>query len=106
MTRKLLFSIAAFFFAALLFSTADANEPQTGGNVVVAVTGDPGGLNPAVTTQGGVHLVCGSIFSGLVAQNFDLNPVPDLAKHWEVSDDGKLTHFILRQTPNFTTANR
>ncbi|HXG82548.1 MAG TPA: hypothetical protein VNI84_00850, partial [Pyrinomonadaceae bacterium] len=63
MIKKSLFSFAALFLAAVLFSAAFGNEPQYGGGVVVAVTGDPGGLNPAVTTQGGVHLVCGSIFS-------------------------------------------
>ena len=101
MTRKSLFSIAALFFAAILFSAAYGNEPQYGGSVVVAVTGDPGGLNPAVTTQGGVHLVCGSIFSGLVAQDFDLNPVPDLAERWEISNDGQTYTFHLAENAEF-----
>ncbi|MEJ7861346.1 MAG: ABC transporter substrate-binding protein [Pyrinomonadaceae bacterium] len=78
-----------------------ANPPKYGGSVVVAVTGDPGGLNPAVTTQGGVHLVCGSIFSGLVAQDFELNPVPDLAERWEVSKDGRTYTFYLAPNAEF-----
>ena len=69
--------------------------------MVAAITTDPGGLNPAITTQGGVHLVCGSIFSGLVAQDFDLNPVPDLAERWEVSPDGKTYTFYLAQRAEF-----
>ncbi|MDQ3748820.1 MAG: ABC transporter substrate-binding protein [Acidobacteriota bacterium] len=94
-------AFAALFFVALLFSAAIGNEPQYGGSVVVAVTADPGGLNPAVTTQGGVHLVCGSIFSGLVAQDFDLNPVPDLAERWEVSKDGRTYTFYLAPNAEF-----
>jgi peptide/nickel transport system substrate-binding protein len=72
-----------------------SDAPQYGGSVVVAVSSDPGGLNPAVTTQGGVHLICGSIFSGLVAHDFNLNPVPDLAERWEVSPDGRTYTFHL-----------
>jgi len=94
-------AFAALFFVALLFSAAIGNEPQYGGSVVVAVTGDPGGLNPAVTTQGGVHLVCGSIFSGLVAADFDLNPVPDIAERWEVSKDGRTYTFYLAPNAEF-----
>jgi len=67
----------------------------------VAVTADPGGLNPAITTQGGVQLVCGSIFSGLVAADFDLNPVPDLATSWEVSEDGRTFTFHLAPNAEF-----
>ena len=72
-----------------------ANDPVYGGSVVVAIASDPGGLNPAITTQGGVHLICGSIFSGLVAHDFELNPVPDLAERWEVSPDGRTYTFYL-----------
>ena len=101
MIRKTLSSIAALLLAAVLFSAVYGNEPKYGGTVVVAVTADPGGLNPAVTTQGGVHLICGSIFSGLVAQDFDLNPVPDLAERWEVSPDGRVFTFYLPPNAEF-----
>jgi len=83
--------------AVLLVSSPvlPANDPLYGGSVVVAIPSDPGGLNPSITTQGGVHLICGSIFSGLVAHDFDLNPVPDLAERWEVSPDGRTYTFFL-----------
>jgi peptide/nickel transport system substrate-binding protein len=92
------------FFAAfcLIFTlTVLAQVQQYGGTVVVAVSTDPGGLNPAVTTQAGVHQVCGSIFSGLVAQDFEFNPVPDLAERWEVSNDGKTYTFYLAENIEF-----
>jgi peptide/nickel transport system substrate-binding protein len=101
MTRIPVLSITAFFFAMILFSAAFGIEPQYGGTVVVTTTTDPGGLNPAITTQGGVHLICGSIFSGLVAQDFDLNPVPDLAERWDVSPDGRTYTFYLAKTAEF-----
>lgn len=78
-----------------------ANDSVYGGSVVVAVSSDPGGLNPAITTQGGVQLICGSIFSGLVAQDFNLNPIPDLAERWEVSPDGRTYTFHLAPAAEF-----
>jgi peptide/nickel transport system substrate-binding protein len=97
---KISFQVCAALF--LIFTIGVfANPPKYGGSVVVAVTADPGGLNPAVTTQGGVHLVCGSIFSGLVAQDFDLNPVPDLAERWEISSDGQTYTFYLAPNAEF-----
>ncbi|MEO7672572.1 MAG: ABC transporter substrate-binding protein [Pyrinomonadaceae bacterium] len=91
-----LFGIVTFFTSSLIGQT-----PEYGGSVVVAVTGDPGGLNPAITTQGGVHTICGSIFSGLVAQDFDLKPVPDLATNWEISPDGRTYTFHLAPNAEF-----
>ncbi|MBV8858937.1 MAG: hypothetical protein JOZ02_18540 [Acidobacteria bacterium] len=76
-------------------ASGEGSLPVRGGSVVVAISSDPGGLNPAVTTQGGVHLICGSIFSGLVAHDFQLNPVPDLAESWDVSPDARVYTFRL-----------
>jgi peptide/nickel transport system substrate-binding protein len=85
----------------LLFPAfAPPEQPRTGGHIVIAISNDPGGLNPAITTQGGVHLVTASIFSGLVGLDFSLKPVPDLATSWEVSTDGQRYTFHL--APNAT----
>lgn len=89
---------------AILFTGSGpgwADDPLYGGSVIVAISSDPGGLNPAITTQGGVHLICGSIFSGLVAHDFDLNPVPDLAERWDVSPDGRSYIFYLARDARF-----
>lgn len=95
MTNRTTFiaAICAFLFVSSVPSLA--GDPVYGGSVVVAISNDPAGLNPAITTQGGVHLICGSIFSGLVAHDFELNPVPDLAERWEVSADGRTYTFYL-----------
>ncbi len=102
MISKSLFVLSTFLFTLTIFSVAaHGDAPQYGGSVVVAVSSDPGGLNPAITTQGGVHLICGSIFSGLVAQDFNLNPVPDLAERWDVSPDGRTYTFHLVRDAEF-----
>lgn len=64
--------------------------------LVVAQAGDPGGLNPAVTTSGNTHPVTDQIFNGLVGLDADLNPVPELAERWSVEDDGRTYRFTLR----------
>lgn len=68
---------------------------QSGGTIVVAMTADPGALNPAVTTSGNTHTVADQIFNGLVGLDDQLNPVPELAASWEISDDGKVYTFKL-----------
>ncbi len=90
-----------FWFLIIISVSGQGDAPRYGGAVVVAVSADPGGLNPAVTTQGGVHLICASIFSGLVAHDFNLNPVPDLAERWEVSPDGRTYTFHLAPGAEF-----
>jgi len=69
---------------------------QSGGTIVVAMTADPGALNPAVTTSGNTHTVADQIFNGLVGLDDELNPVPELAESWEVSEDGKVYTFKLQ----------
>ncbi|MFA5112941.1 MAG: peptide-binding protein [Candidatus Margulisiibacteriota bacterium] len=54
-------------------------------------------LNPILSTDTVSSAVEGVIFSGMVTFNENLEPVPDLAKSWTVSKDGKTWTFKLRQ---------
>ena len=65
--------------------------------LVIAQAGDPGAMNPAVTTSGNTHPVTDQIFNGLVGLDADLNPVPELAERWSIEDDGRTYRFHLRQ---------
>ena len=67
-----------------------------GGTAVIAVAGDPGHLNPAISTAGPLHAVAGSLFNGLVALDEAGNPEPDLAASWLVAPDGRSVTFHLR----------
>ena len=71
-------------------------EEVAGGTLVVGIGSDPGHLNPAVTTQGGLHTASEILYNGLVELDDDLNPVPELAESWEIEDDGALYRFHLR----------
>ncbi|MFN2447177.1 MAG: ABC transporter substrate-binding protein [Vicinamibacterales bacterium] len=64
--------------------------------LVIAQGGDPGALNPAVTTSGNTHPVTDQIFNGLVGLDEQLNPVPELAERWQIEDDGRTYRFTLR----------
>ncbi|TQM11120.1 peptide/nickel transport system substrate-binding protein [Pseudonocardia kunmingensis] len=74
-----------------------APTPVCGGTLVVAIDSDPGSLNPAATTSGGVHTASELMFNGLVGLGPDLQPVPELAESWEVLEDGALYRFHLRE---------
>ncbi len=104
MTAKLKIKSLARLLSLILLiclqALAQTGQPRYGGSIVIAVNNDPGGLNPAITTQGMVHLVCGSVFSGLVGLDFNLRPVPDLAESWEVSSDGQ--RYVFHLAPNAT----
>jgi peptide/nickel transport system substrate-binding protein len=81
-------------------STEDVTEPTDdvagGGTLVVGISSDPGHLNPAITTSGGTHTASEIIYNGLLSLDDDLNPVPELAESWEITEDGAVYTFTLR----------
>ena len=64
---------------------------------MIAVSGDPGHLNPAIWTAGPIHAVAGSMLNGLVEIDASGSPSPDLAEAWEASGDGLSMTFYLRR---------
>jgi peptide/nickel transport system substrate-binding protein len=64
--------------------------------LVAAIAADPGHLNPAITTNGGVHAAAGLLYDGLVALDADQAPVPRLAERWSVEEGGAVYRFHLR----------
>ena len=100
---SLLFS---FFFLACNLSGGSSIENPAAGygvdreNALYMVGGQPQTLDPA-TTRGGASGPVGSIFSGLVALDTNLQVKPGLAAGWEVSPDGTLYTFYLRQDASF-----
>ena len=64
--------------------------------LVAAIGGDPGHLNPAITTNGGVSSASVLLYDGLLALDDSLTPQPALAVRWEVLDGGARYVFHLR----------
>lgn len=74
-----------------------AGAPRYGGTVVLA-GGDPGALNPAITSSGQTHPVTGEIFDGLVILDSSFNSRPALARSFRVSEDGRTYTYDLVRT--------
>lgn len=89
----------AVLSASILFAgTALAAEtPRRGGTMVLAATSDPVTLNPALSTTVNVSYVAALVFNTLVRHDFNLSPIPDLARSWTVSEDGLTITFDLER---------
>ncbi len=62
---------------------------------------DPITLDPAISGEMTSHEYIMQLFSGLVRLDDDLEPAPDIAQRWQVSDDGRTYTFYLRQDVRF-----
>jgi peptide/nickel transport system substrate-binding protein len=96
MPRAPLPSLRPALLLALLAGGCAADAPARGATLVAAIQSDPGHLNPAITTNGGVHTAAALLYNGLVGLAEDLTPVPELAERWEVERGGALYRFHLR----------
>jgi peptide/nickel transport system substrate-binding protein len=70
-------------------------QPTPGGTAIIAVSNDPGSLNPGISTGADVHTIADSMFNGLVGLDAGLNPIPDLAQSWEINEDSTVYTFHL-----------
>ena len=83
--------------ALLACATAQAQEtPVRGGTLVVAISADPGHLNPAITTSGATHTAAELIYNGLLGRDERGDAVPDLAESFTVEQSGAVYRFRLR----------
>lgn len=92
--------LLSLFCAAFPAPTLAQHSPTT---VTMAfVEGDPGSLDPQIADTINDFLVLRNVYEGLV--NYDpktLQPVPCLAEKWEISPDGNVYTFHLRQGVKF-----
>ncbi len=78
-----------------------AQDAAPGGTLTYARDGDADSLDPQKTTTTLSWQVHGQIFESLAAFDADGNIVPNLAKSWEISDDGKEYTFTLQEGVTF-----
>lgn len=76
-------------------TAGEPGEPVRGGTLVMALSSDPGHLNPAITTMGVTHEAAEPMFNGLLALDENLSPVPELAASWAVEQNGAVYRFTL-----------
>jgi peptide/nickel transport system substrate-binding protein len=88
--------VALLSYGAIRYTTVTI--PAPGGRYVEGVAGNPRFLNPLFSQFNELDQdICSLLFSGLVALDEQGKPIPALAERWEVSPDGLLYTFHLRQ---------
>ena len=85
---------------------AGGGGSSASGPTLRMVGGDPLTLDPAIVTDAVSASYIVEIFSGLVTIDRDLKLAPDIAKSWDVSPDGKIYTFHLRDDVVFQTTFR
>ena len=79
-----------------------AAMPQKGGSLVLCVGDEPPGLDPTASASAAIdRVVYANIMEGLVKVDRNGGFVPGLATKWDVSPDGKVYTFHLRQGVTF-----
>jgi len=98
----------ALLLSLALFASCDSNPeqrpapargaatPAYGDSLVDGTIGEPSNLIPILAADSASHGVAGLIYNGLLKYDKNLTLVGDLAKSWEVSNDGLTITFHLR----------
>lgn len=81
-------------------------EPLPQGGSLSLYGIDPLTLDPAVSAEMTSHEYVMQIFGGLVRLGNDLEPVPDIARSWSVSEDGRIYTFHLREDVKFQNGRK
>jgi len=89
--------IALLAIVSLAILPANAAMLKKGGTMVVVLGGDVPNINPAITSDILQMLVSGQVYNTLVRLDSKGNPQPNLAKSWEITDDGKKYTFHLQK---------
>ena len=100
--KRFIFTLASLLLlCGLSISACGKAESPTpvvsGGGVLTLYGVDPYTLDPGVSGDMLSHEYIAQIFTGLVRLDDNLEPVPDIAERWEISDDGRTYTFYLRQ---------
>jgi oligopeptide transport system substrate-binding protein len=82
-------------------TSVSSTETPTGGGTLKLSGTDPTTLDPALSSDSNSASYIIQIFSGLVRLDEDLEPAPDIAERWEISDDGCTYTFYLRDNVVF-----
>ncbi|HJX09542.1 MAG TPA: ABC transporter substrate-binding protein [Candidatus Binatia bacterium] len=92
-----LFLILLLVIDSDLFAGPVEGNPRKGGTLILGMTADPSTLNCGIESSQIVAMVTSSIYSGLIHLDEESNPHPDLAQSWEISPDGLVYTFQLRE---------
>ena len=90
--------LAALLTATVLASSGPtlAQAPKSGGALQVVVTPEPPMLMQGLNQNGPTNMIAGNIYESLLRYDDKLNPLPSLAKSWEISPDETVYTFRLQ----------
>lgn len=87
--------------AAALFATGGAEsgtaEPAEPKVFTYAISQEPPTIDPQLNSSGDGLTINSNLFEGLVRSDEMMQPVPAVATHWDISDDGLVYTFYLRE---------
>ncbi|MDH7485121.1 MAG: peptide ABC transporter substrate-binding protein [Anaerolineae bacterium] len=90
--------LLAALLAYSAYSVTTTTVPAQGGVYVEGLAGNPQYINPLLSHYNSVDQdLCALIFQGLTAFDEQGNVVPALAERWDISPDGLVYTFTLRQ---------
>ncbi|WAJ28216.1 ABC transporter substrate-binding protein [Antarcticirhabdus aurantiaca] len=92
---------AGFSLPAFAEVAAPAAQPVPGGTLNIVYHPEPNGLVSINTSAGGPQFVGSKLFDGLLDYDYDLNPRPQIAESWAVSEDGLDYVFNIRRGITF-----
>ena len=75
--------------------------PRRGGNMVMIVEPEPATLASYLSVAGNIPPVTTQVYEGLATYDWQLQPVPKLAKSWDIAPDGLSITFHLRDGVTF-----
>lgn len=100
--NRIVATVLAFLIFLTLTGLAETETPVRGGELTVALPTEPPGLDPTTNTAAVIDRVLyNNVYQGLVRVNRNGKVVPSLAREWEVSNEGSLYRFHLREGVSF-----
>lgn len=103
--------ICLLFCSCLVFACSDTKENSSraangnkkyGGTYRInMVRGNPNGLDPVIINSKLADDIALQIYDRLISFDSNLNVIPELAKNWDLSSDGKIYTFHLRTDVRF-----
>jgi peptide/nickel transport system substrate-binding protein len=102
--KRLLIVLAMLALAASAAVAQDAEQPQSGGTLRAAWSGEWVSLDPHLSSAGSSFAVLANVIEALTDYDDEMQLAPELATSWEQSDDGLTWTFHLREGVRFSNA--
>lgn len=99
-------ALSAVALVALVNRSVSINVPAAGGSLTEGVIGPARFINPVLTMSEADEEITQLVYSGLTRPSPDGSVVPDLASRYEISEDGTVYTFTIRENARFHDGER